>query len=427
MNASEELRDYVARLHARLRLGAISRGVAILAGIALGITPVLVLVANRYAFSASSVQGSRLVLLLALATGAILGLALPLWRLNRPGVIGSAEARFPQFKERLRTFAQREQAAQASPTGPVHDPFGELLAADTLRVAYTARPASLVSTALLAGLFSCGVVCVATLVWLIRAGPGYMGYGAALLWSVPRSGPLYELHVAPGDTTLRRHADLLVTADLVGLATADVRLHVRIGNAAWQQVSMQPQPHSGGFRYLLSALPDRAEYYVEAGPLESAHFTAWVADLAQVRQIHVTYHYPAWTQLPDRTEEHGGDLRAVQGTQAELTILTDQPLRAGALVLDDGHQLPLAAGTANTYRVTVPLEKDGAYHLMAVEGQRPIRLTEDISSRPARPVRRRSPSSNPEVTTAPVRSRRSPSTPRRPMTSACASSPCTIP
>jgi len=130
---------------------------------------------------------------------------------------------------------------------------------------------------------------------------------------VPRSGPLYELHVAPGDTTLRRHADLLVTAGLVGLATPDVRLHVRIGNAAWQQVSMQPQPQSGGFRYLLSALPDHAEYYVEAGPLESPHFTARVADVAQVRQIRVTYHFPAWTQLPDRTEEHGGDLRAVQG------------------------------------------------------------------------------------------------------------------
>jgi hypothetical protein len=373
LNASEELRDYVARLHTRLRLGAIARGAAILGGIALGMTPLLVLIANRYAFSAVSVHGSRLVLLLALGVGAVLGVAIPLWRLNRWGVIRRAEARFPQFDERLRTFSQREAAAATA----APDAFGELLAADTLRVAHTARPASLVSTTLLAGLLGCGVVCIAALVWLIRSGPGYMGYGAALLWSVPRSGPLYELHVAPGDTTLRRHADLLVTAGLVGLKTREVRLHVRIGNAAWQQASMQPQPQSGDFRYLLSALPDHAEYYVEAGPLESAHFTARVADLAQVRQIRVTYHYPAWTQLPDRTEEHGGDLRAVQGTHAELTILTDQPLRSGALVLDDGHQLPLVAGAGNSYNVTVPLDKDGAYHLTMVDAQHPMRLTED--------------------------------------------------
>jgi hypothetical protein len=377
MNASEELRDYLARLHTRLRLGAIARGAAILCGVALGVTPLLVIFANRYAFSAGSVRGSRLMLLVVLAAGALLGLAIPLWRLNRLRVIRRAEHRFPQFEERLRTFAQRDHAETVATTAVPRNAFGELLAADTLRVARTARPASLVSTTLLAGLLSCGVLCVATLVWLIRAGPGYLGYGAALLWSVPRSGPLYELHVAPGDTTLRRHSDLLVTAGLVGLATQNVRLHVRIGNAAWQEVTMQPQPQSGGFRYLLSALPDHAEYYVEAGPMESAHFNAQVADVAQVRQIRVTYHFPAWTQMPDRTEDHGGDLRAVQGTHAQLSILTDQPLLQGALVLDDGHQLPLVAGAGNTYSVTVPLDKDGAYHLTTVDRAHPTRITED--------------------------------------------------
>ncbi|HEV2700105.1 MAG TPA: hypothetical protein VGV09_00630 [Steroidobacteraceae bacterium] len=372
MNASEELRDYLARLQARLRLGTIARGAAILCGIALGATPLLVLIANQYAFSAASIRGSRLVLLLALASGALLGLAIPLWRLNRLRVIRRAEARFPQFEERLRTFSQ-QQGEPARVAGA----FGELLAADTLRVAHTARPASLVSTSLLAGLLTCGVVCVGALVWLIRSGPGYMGYGAALLWTVPRSGPLYQLNVAPGDTTLRRHADLLVTAGLVGLTTRDVRLHVRIGNAAWQQVNMQPQPQTGGYRYLLSALPDQAEYFVEAGPMQSAHFHAQVADIAQVRQIRVTYHFPAWTQLPDRIEEHGGDLRAVQGTQAQLAIVTDQPLLHGVLVLDDGKQLPLAAVAGNTYSVTVPLDKDGAYHLTTVDREHPMRITED--------------------------------------------------
>ena len=207
MNASAELRDYLARLQMRLRLGAIARGAAILCGIALGVTPLLVIFANQYAFSAASIRGSRLVLLLALAAGAVLGLAIPLWRLNRRRVIRRAEARFPQFEERLRTFSQQDAT-----NGPAHGAFGELLAADTLRVARGARPASLVSTTLLAGLLTCGVVCVGVLAWLIRSGPGYMGYGAALLWTVPRSGPLYELHVAPGDTTVRRHADLLVTA-----------------------------------------------------------------------------------------------------------------------------------------------------------------------------------------------------------------------
>ncbi len=156
MNASEELRDYLARLHTRLRVGAIARGAAVLGGIALGVTPLLVVFANRYAFSAASVRGSRLVLLAALCAGAVLGLAIPLWRLNRQRVIRRAESHFPQFEERLRTFAQREGEAAAAAGAPGSGAFGELLAADTLRVARTARPASLVSTTLLAGLLSCG-------------------------------------------------------------------------------------------------------------------------------------------------------------------------------------------------------------------------------------------------------------------------------
>jgi hypothetical protein len=385
MKPSEELREYVRRLHTRLRLGAIARGAAIVCGIALGVTPLLVIFANQYAFSTASVHGSRAVLLLALAAGALGGLAFPLWRLNRLRVIRRAELAFPQFQERLRTFVQRDEADASTVNAPARDAFGELLAADTLRVAHSARPASLVSTTLLAGLVTGGAVCVGLLVWLIRFGPGYMGYGAALLWSVPRSGPIYELHVAPGDATVRRHSDLLVTAGLVGLKSQDVKLHVRIGNAAWQQVTMQPQPQSGGFRYLLSALPDGAEYYVQAGPLASAHFNVRVADIAQVRRIQVTYHYPAWTQLPDRTDDHGGDLRAVQGTHAELSIQTDQPLTHGALVLDDGHQLPLVAEAANTYHVTVPLEKDGAYHLTTLDLARATRITEDYFIEAAEP------------------------------------------
>ncbi len=104
MNASEELRDYLARLHTRLRVGAIARGAAVLGGIALGVTPLLVVFANRYAFSAASVRGSRLVLLAALCAGAVLGLAIPLWRLNRQRVIrliGLSGVREPRHGPRL--------------------------------------------------------------------------------------------------------------------------------------------------------------------------------------------------------------------------------------------------------------------------------------------------------------------------------------
>ena len=62
-----------------------------------------------------------------------------------------------------------------------------------------------------------------------------------------------------------------------------------------------------------------------------------------MKQIRVTYRYPSWTGLRSTVEEHGGDLRAVEGTEADLEVHTDRPLRDGVLVLDDGQQIQLAA------------------------------------------------------------------------------------
>ncbi len=59
-------------------------------------------------------------------------------------------------------------------------------------------------------------------------------------------------------------------------------------------------------------------------------------DLPSVKKIAVTYHYPAWTGLKNATEDPGGDLRAVEGTVAEVVIETDRPLANGAILLDDG-------------------------------------------------------------------------------------------
>jgi len=56
--------------------------------------------------------------------------------------------------------------------------------------------------------------------------------------------------------------------------------------------------------------------------------------------------------LKDTVEDPGGDLRAVEGTEAEVKVETDRPLTAGALVLDDGSRFDLRGGVAR-----VPMAK----------------------------------------------------------------------
>lgn len=140
---------------------------------------------------------------------------------------------------------------------------------------------------------------------------------------------------------------------------------------------MRPESGGSGYQFVFGGLPESVEYYVEAGPMRTRHFTLRVLDLPLVKNIRVTYRYPDWTHLQNVVEERGGDLRAVEGTDADLEIQTDRPLRDGVLVLDNEQQIRLSGGDANAYKGTLHLEKDGVYHIAALDQGQPVRLSED--------------------------------------------------
>ncbi len=371
MTARQQLETYLEQLQRRLRLRATLRGAAILASSALVTTVVLVLVANALAFSGASIGSARVVLYLVIAACIAFGGVLPFLRLTRRRSAWEAEAAAPDFKQRLITLAEREGAEQG--------PFAELLAADTLKIAQRAEVAQLVPSKKLMVSLGTALASLAVLVWMIVAGPGFLGYGAALLWAGNAgAAPLYELRVTPGDAAVRRNSDQLVSVQPRGVQTSDVRIYARYESTSkWDQLPMQPQPGTSAYQFLFAGLPEDVEYYVEAGPLHSRHFHIRVTDVPVVKQIRVTYRFPTWTGISPSTEDHGGDLHALEGTDADLEITMDHPLSSGVLVLDDDRRIPLSGGAGNTYRGTIHLDKDGAYHVATVDQGEPVRISED--------------------------------------------------
>src|SRR4051812_35000681 len=119
MNPLDQVNGYLKSLESRLRWTALSRGFAAMAVVALLATVVLVVVINSYAFSEPSLRVARVLLFLSVGCAVAFGLAIPLTRLNRRRTARVAEARVPEFGQRLLTFAERQ---------PKHDPFIELLA-----------------------------------------------------------------------------------------------------------------------------------------------------------------------------------------------------------------------------------------------------------------------------------------------------------
>ncbi len=147
MKALDRLSEYLGAIERRLRLIALTRGVAVTALAALAFTVIAVLIANRFAFSEFSVMGARVFLFLGLAAAIGAALVVPLIRMNRRKAAREAENRYPHFEERLLTFTEKmEQNA--------NDPFLPLLADDALKLTQQAQPHDVARTSWVFGFSS---------------------------------------------------------------------------------------------------------------------------------------------------------------------------------------------------------------------------------------------------------------------------------
>ena len=77
--------------------------------------------------------------------------------------------------------------------------------------------------------------------WLILAGPGFLGHGASLLWAgAPREGMragFYDIIITPGDRSVRKKSDQMVGAQFVGFdarryAVCKVRRYEQMGTCS---------------------------------------------------------------------------------------------------------------------------------------------------------------------------------------------------
>ena len=140
-----------------------------------------------------------------------------------------------------------------------------------------------------------------------------------------------RIDVEPGDVTLRRGSDQVLRALLSGPSVAEATLHVRRGDGGWQS---RPMEAAGAdtFAYELYAVDGDLGYFVTAEDARSDTFHIQVYEPPELRQVTVRYTFPAYTGRPVEVR-HAGHVRAVRGTQVELTAHYSKDLREAFLAM----------------------------------------------------------------------------------------------
>lgn len=372
MTALGRLDDRLKRIERRLRLLISVRGLAVSAGFSLFLTVLLVWISNRYRFASEVVLPVRVLLFACVAAAVTFALAIPISRFNRRRLTTSVESRFEDLDGRLLTAVER-----ADPTNP----FTDLVAEDALRVLDEHGTEQLAPTSAVLAASAAAIGALAVLIWIIAAGPGYWGYGASLLWTghaKAGSRPLYDIAVQPGNKTVRRRSDQPISAHLLGFSSEPVLLHARYAGAnKWETLAMRPQPEGNGYQVIFPGLADSLEYYVQASDVRSKRFTISVKDVPAVKRIRVELHYPAALGLKDSIQDPGGDIRAIQGSRARISVLTDKPLSKGLLVLEDGSKAQLQPQSDGWMTANLAVSKDGSYHVAALDSGESIRISDD--------------------------------------------------
>src|SRR5439155_26507411 len=93
-------------------------------------------------------------------------------------------------------------------------------------------------------------------------------------------------------------------------------------------------PGDGAVVYTFRDVTEDFAYAVRGGDFTTPFYQVTVPQTAALARVRVTYHYPAYTGLGDKTVEGtGGDLEALQGTRAAVTFAFDRPVDRTTLLL----------------------------------------------------------------------------------------------
>lgn len=252
-----------------------------------------------------------------------------------------------------------ETLARTNPHGMALD-LVQALHQRTARQVQHYRVATVVGRRPLWGLPWCGGAVLALLLVALLQ-PTLLKTSLHLLFSPLSYLPSREITMAltPERVIIAQGMNLDVQAQASGRVPQQMHLLVQRPGQADRRYPMEALGQ-GLFRYTFLKPQASLTFQALAEGYASAVGTLEVVPAPAIGHMALRYVFPDYTGLPNRTQEGGGDIQALPGTQVTLSMRANVPLTRGLLRFASGQELPLLLA-GEEVRGEMLVMQEGAY------------------------------------------------------------------
>ena len=359
---TSNLTQVIRSLRSRWRLKLALRGVVRVVAIALALLLTAAYGMEWARFSASSIIAARVLIAVVLLASIFYFLVQPLRRrVTDEQVALYLEEHEPSLQAILVSAVEADRSGSDASGQLVRRLVEQAIeACVSTDAARRVEEASLRRwSALLAGAAVVGVLAV-------LLGPAFVRHAMSAILLVQRgveAAAPYRIEVSPGDATVPKGADQVISARLAGFAAEDATLMVRrTATAAFEELPLV-RAGDGSYEGMVFDLAATMDYFVVAEGVRSPNFTLTVVEVPYVQRIELEYHFPPYTGLEPQRIEDGGDIAVLRGTEVRLRVIPTMATPAGQVVLNQKELVELRAAAGGALTAAFKADRNGFYRI----------------------------------------------------------------
>ncbi len=180
--------------------------------------------------------------------------------------------------------------------------------------------------------------------------------------------------VTPGHTRVLQGDSLTVEATVRGVLPE--LAHIDMKNAEAKREADTMAFEGSGFTYVFANVQKDFDYRVRGGDAATPWYTVTVQSRPAIESLSITYVYPEYTGLPEKTETGtGGDIRGPVDTLVRLQLTADRPVRQGSMEVEplgEGEDaltetLRLSPVSGTEMRGELALQRSGRYTVRVID------------------------------------------------------------